>query len=303
MMAVLLAVFAVSRLVEAWPGRLAMAHARRYARRFNLELDGEQADAVARRLGMRSGAGAVGSLVGVLLVWVPGLVWGVGPFVDVSTSARSAIGDEALNVGPMAAVLAFFVGQSLGSAAVAWLEVLHPARTQGPRVARACRPGFGDYVAPVERFGSWLVVAGDAVVVLVLLALQGTVGLPTLPVALTVAAVAAPAVAVGLQEWLAARLVAAPQVAGSPNALAWDDAMRAVTLRDLVFATLVIGVAGPSVLLGTLATGLTGGWPANPAVGVVNGLGLALLVAVAVSATVSTLLAPWRHFRRRLWPV
>jgi len=302
-MAFVLVVFAVGQLVAARPGSAAMARARRHARRIDLELSGEQADMVARRLGMRARVGALGSLVGVFAVWVPGAVWGIGPYADASASVRSAAGDEASFVGPIAATVAFFVGQSVGSAAVAWSEVLRPTRSQGPRVARASRPGFGDYVAPLERVGSWVVVAVDAVFVLVLLALRGPVGLPTLPVGLVVAVVAAPVLAVALQEWLGARLVAAPQAADSPTALAWDDAMRAVTLRDVVTVTLVIGVAGPFALLGTLSDALTGGWPANPAIGVVDALFVALLVALTVTAIVSTALAPWRHFRRRLWPI
>jgi hypothetical protein len=302
-MAFVLAVLAVGQLIEAWPGRAAMAHARRHARRINLELSGEQAGVVARRLGMRARVGALGSLVGVLVVWAPGAVWGVGPFADPSSGARSAAGDATSYLGPIAAMVAFFVGRSVGSAAVAWSEALRPPLPRGPRVARASRPGVGDYVAPVERVGSWLVVAVDAVLVLVLIALRGPVGLPTLPVGLTVAVVIAPAAAVALQEWLAARLVAAPQITTSSTALAWDDAMRAVTLRDVVTVTLAIGLTGPFVLLGVLSSGLTGGWPENPAVGVVDALFVALLVPAAVIALVSTALAPWRHFRRRLWPI
>jgi len=80
-------------------------------------------------------------------------------------------------------------------------------------------------------------------------------------------------------------------------------ALRAVTLRDLVTATLAIGLTGPFVLLGTLSADLTGGWPASPAVGVVDALFLALLLPGTVTAIVSTALAPWRHSRRRLWPI
>ena len=58
----------------------------------------------------------------------------------------------------------------------------------------------------------------------------------------------------------------------------------------------------PLALLNHLTENLEGGWPANAALGLLLGLTLLLLMAVAATALVAVLQQPQRWFRRRLWP-
>jgi hypothetical protein len=91
-------------------------------------------------------------------------------------------------------------------------------------------------------------------------------------------------------------------VAASQSELAWDDALRARTLRDMVTVPLVTGYFALAALIGGVGEGLEGGWPANAAVGWVSGAFLVLLLGGFVMLVVSLVIGPERHFRRRLWP-
>jgi hypothetical protein len=96
------------------------------------------------------------------------------------------------------------------------------------------------------------------------------------------------------------RLLDAAQAAGSDLELAWSDAIRARTLRDVVTVPIAVGTYAtigvlrslrletldPPDLLGKAATGL---------------FALVVVAGAAVFAwSLST--RPHRHFRRRLWP-
>lgn len=267
--------------------RHTQAHA--YARKVDLRLDdGAAGEAVVRRLARRRVTGALGGLV-------------LGVAAAVAAPARDALGDLSL-AAFLLVVMGWFAGYALGSAGAAWYESSRPLPPDR-RLARVTVPGHGDYVAPVERRGAW-VAAGVSAVVGGGVALVDGLGVADLaaPRALVVAAVLVPTLVVVAQELAARWLLGRRQAAATPLDLAWDDALRSLTLRDGVTVAIVAGVYLPLVLLGTVGDGLEGGWPANPAVGWVNGLFALLLVALAAVALASIVLRPERHFRRRLWP-
>ena len=262
-----------------------------FARKVDLGLADRTEEIVTARLDRRERAAVVGGGLGAL---------GAAALVALMTE------DAAAGFRVVGVMLGYFVGHALGYGVVAWREsVSRPA--DGPRLARATVPTHGDYVARHERVSAW-VVAGLAFLgggALLLLgrsdvldgAFRGTV-----PTGFAVAVMGVPALTVVVDELLARRLLDRPQVASTTLELAWDDALRARTLRDMVTVPLTAGFVGLAALLGVVGGRIDGGWPDNPAVGVVSGALILLLLAGAVMAVVSQVLGPERHVRRRLWP-
>jgi len=203
----------------------------------------------------------------------------------------------------LVAVLTYFLGHAVGHGIVAWYEATRPV-PPGARLARATTPTHADYVAGHERVGAWVLAAVSALIAVGLVAADrtGVLELRPLPWALVVVAVVVPPLAIAADELAAARLLRRRQAAATLVELAWDDAMRARTLRDMATVPLVASAYAPLLLLTGIANQLEGGWPANAAIGVANGLLLLLLVGLLGMAVLSAALGPQRHFRRRLWP-
>ncbi|WP_182112991.1 MULTISPECIES: hypothetical protein [unclassified Actinotalea] len=268
-------------------GRAAAADA--YARKVDLTLDPAMAADVGARLARRACLGAV---VGAGLALLPLLLMRPEPAEEGSFPAA------------LLAVLGYFLGAALGSAAVAWYESTRPLAA-GPRIARATTPTPADYVPPFERYGAWAcaVVAALVAVGIVVVDAVGLVDVGRLPVGLLVAVTVVPALVVLAVELAARWLVARRQVAATTLELAWDDAMRARTLRDSATVAIMAGAYAPFALLGVLADGLEGGWPANPAVGLVSGIMLVLFGGLLVMGVWSLAARPERYFRTRLWPL
>ncbi|WP_418605332.1 hypothetical protein [Georgenia sp. SUBG003] len=116
-----------------------------------------------------------------------------------------------------------------------------------------------------------------------------------------VLAAVVPAAAVVLDEAVARRVLATPQRAETTLELAWDDALRARALRDMVTVPLTVGLLAPLVLLGAVGDGIVGGWPENPASGLVSGLMFLVLLVALAACVVSLAQRPERYFRQRLW--
>lgn len=268
-------------------GRLRLAH--RVARKVDLALDEPVGSAVVRRLAHRElVASAVATAAGVaaLLAIAP-----------LDTSGGAAQYDLVW------LVVAVLGGRALGASASAVYETLGRAPRTSVRIARASTPVHGDYVAPIERVGAWVAAAFSGVlsVGLVVVEATGAVDLADPPRTWFVLAVAAPAAAVALDEAVARRVLARPQWAGTTLELAWDDALRARALRDLVTVPLTVGLVAPLVLLGVVGEGLDGGWPENPAVGLVSGLVPLVLLVALVAGAVAATQRPEHYFRQRLW--
>ncbi|WNB86270.1 hypothetical protein [Cellulomonas sp. ATA003] len=206
-------------------------------------------------------------------------------------------------MGGLVALVVAAVGQALGQGVAAWREVARPSGP-GARIARASTPVHSDYVARHERWGAW-VLAGAALAAAVVIAAAPGSGFDVgpLPWALVVATAVVPGPVMAVYEVAAARLLDRPQVATTTLELAWDDALRASTLRDMLGAALAIGLALPVALLSVVSDGLVGGWPGNPAVGLVGGIVAVILGGGMLMVLVSAILEPHRHFRRRLWPL
>lgn len=261
---------------------------RDFARRVDLGMDDAVEATVTARLTRRERAGGAG-----------GLILGVAAAATVA-GATDPTPRDAYRF--FAVFLGYAAGHAIGHGVVAWREsARRPA--DGPRLARATMPTYGDYVARHERVGSW-VAAGIAVVLgaAFLLAGRGDVLDGAVPVALAVAAVVVPPVTVVVDELLARRLLDRPQVATSQTELAWDDALRARTLRDMVGVPLMTGYFAAVALLGEPAVGREGGGSVNTLRGGLNVPFLVLLGGGLVMAVVSARLGPEQHFRRRLWP-
>lgn len=257
----------------------------RYARGVDLDL-GELRAVVEQRLARREQAGAGGGVVGV---WVT-----VGCLAAVGLPSSWIAGLEAVG---------FMAGAAVAYAVVAWRESAGPL-PDGPRIARATAPGHDDYVARHERWGAW-VAAGVATAtagLVVVVDASGVLDLGNVPLGPAAATAVLPWVAVALDALVARRLLDRPQVATSTHELAWDDALRARTLRDLVGAVITVAIVMPVMLLSIIGEGLPGGWPENRAVGVVMGLTAAIVGGAAVMTLVSVVLDPRRHVRSRLWP-
>ena len=172
------------------------------------------------------------------------------------------------------------------------LVATHGLPAPGRRVARDRAVRVADYISPIERAG--------ALIGMLLTALFGVLSLTLGSADARVAVATGVAVAGWLGFELVARLlIARPQSADSALQLAWDDALRADSVRRLA------GASGAVSLLSLL----TATWfethallPADEADGVV----LAILVGV-VAVLVVLRLSPvrtglGRYFRDRLWP-
>lgn len=264
--------------------------AHKEGRRVDLAVPPELEEALGARLGRRAQVGALGGLAVAL----------------VATAVFAAIGFTDGDQTPLlVVVLGYFFGHALGYGGVGWYESSRPVPAAGARVARASEPTVDDYVAPIERRGLW-VSAGVALVVCLLpVAFDGTgdLDLGPVPWGLVAGGAAALVGVVGLVELASRAVLRQRQVATSQLELAWDDAVRARTLRDVVTAGLITSIYVPFGMLGFLGDRLEGGWPANPAVGVVTGVGGLLMGMLAVAVVWSLATQPHRWFRKRLWPV
>ncbi|WP_298455634.1 hypothetical protein [uncultured Cellulomonas sp.] len=278
------AAVAAGALYRTGPRRTRTAHA--FARRVDLGLPPDLEPVVARRLAGRQRAGARGALAGLALL----------------TVGLAAARPDRLAIGGLVALCVAAGGHALGQGAAAWRETTR-VPGDGARIARASTPAHSDYVARHERWGGW-VLAGVSLAVAVAIGAAPRAGLDVgpLPWVLVVAAAVVPAAVMAAYELAAARLLDRPQVAMTPLELAWDDALRSNTLRDMLGAVLALGIGLPLALLAVVGDGLEGGWPANPAVGLVAGAVLVLVCGGLLTTLVSLALEPQRHFRTRLWP-
>jgi hypothetical protein len=269
----------------------AASSAHSFARKVDLGLADHTAEVVTARMVRRERAAIVTGGLGAL-----------GAAALAALTTEEAAGGFRL----LAVVLGLFVGHAVGHGVVAWRESVSRA-ADGPRLARATVPTHGDYVARHERVGAWVVAGLAFLGGAALLLLGGSEVLDgafrgIVPTGFAVAVMGVPALTVVLDELLARRLLDRPQVAATTLELAWDDALRSRTLRDMITVPLTTGYFGLTALLGVVGDRVEGGWPDDPAVGIMAGAFIVLLLGGAVMAVVSLVLGPERHVRRRLWP-
>lgn len=287
-------VFVTYTAIGRWwwaQGDNAASSAHAFARKVDLALADRTEEVVTARLVRRERAAVFGGCLGAL----------------AAAALAAARTDEAASGYRLFGVmLCFLAGRALGFGVVAWRESVSRA-ADGPRLARATVPTHGDYVARHERVSAWAVAVLAFLGAGALLVVERTNGFDdalhgAVPVGLALAVLVVPGLTIAVDEVLARRLLARPQVASTTLELAWDDALRARALRDMVTVPLSAGLFGLLALIGLVGDRVEGTWPEEPAGGIMVGASVLLLVGAAVMAVVSAVLRPERHVRRRLWP-
>ena len=288
--------FVVILYVAASGGVFAITFSRRYrtrrvmrfARSVGLTLPTELERTVGARLIRRQRGGAIGWLIGTLAM--AGVVWsGALPDQGEFTSI--------LFIGTL------FCGMAVGAALTSALH--DPSDDPAVRYARSRSVALEDYIAPIERNGARTAV-GIAVALLLVESALRISGLP-LPLAgpifpLSWLLTALAVLALGFFELVGRRILARGRVAGSPDDLAWDDALRSLVVRDLVAAPLALGLFG--VAYGSVgALNAVSGWLGRDTSLIFVNVGVnVLVIAIAGLALFAIASEPQRYFLRRLWP-
>lgn len=287
LIAVLLASAPLLSSKSAWQREKAL---NRYARRMNLALTTEVRPRVISRIATYERSLLIGGVGGSLAGFGLGLV----------LSHPQNWGDWT----PLTVFIGLGLGVMLATVTTATFSTLRTGPRQ--RIARTSAPRITDYVPPVER---WYTPVALGCAGLVLLGATIALGIRVLHgdelqaagMLLSSGAIlgylgfAAHLVA----QHLTRRVLDAGQPAASQQELAWDDALRAATLRGLQL------LPGSLATLSVLMTFVQlGAQVTNPPefVAVVGAVGLILFVcAVAVALIADAVSRPSQHYRRRLW--
>ncbi|GAB3403315.1 hypothetical protein GCM10027515_14100 [Schumannella luteola] len=258
-----------------------------YARRLGLAIPPQMQQLIERRLARRGRAAGVGVLLGAVAAVPVALLTPEG-------ESRWA------HLVPAAGVFALVASVVAAVAAL----VLRERPGEGMRVARSTEVRLDDYVAPFElNFQRAVVALG------LLGALVGIFAVALQPTLLTTSGAFIATGLVGLVaavafEVIARRLVDAPQPAGSPAELAWNDALRTLGIRDLMLVPSMMGTFSAfGALLVLVVPGSTSALPGQLGAGIAFGVFLIVIVALIVLAAVQYRHgSPLTHFLRRLWP-
>ena len=168
-------------------------------------------------------------------------------------------------------------------------------RIPGRRIARDHAVTVEDYVDPVERRAAWIIAAIALAIGLVDL-IHGGRG----PDALIAATTGFGALAVIAGTALVSRLIVArPQRADTTVLLAWDDALRAATLRFITQSATVIALLS---LVGTLPIAVASTGIRVDREGMQMGTVWAVVAVFVVGGIWGMRQRPARYFLRRLWP-
>jgi hypothetical protein len=240
---------------------------------------------VERRLSRRAVAGALGGLAALPVV------------VAVLSLVEPPAPQDSDFAATFVLVGGYFAGIAVGSAANALTEP-RAAREASVNYARAQAVELSDYVAPLERQGARIAVALSVVLGGVLSVLAATIGDSRGSGFLgAFIIVGLGLLSLVLFEVGSRRLLSRGRPASSPTELAWDDALRASALRDLVTAPIALGTYGLLALGGELANGYGG---ATSVVGTT--VLIAIVVAGFAALVAATVTRPQRYYLRRLWP-
>jgi len=269
------------------------ANVRLLARTVGLALPADTAF-LERNFASRSRASSTGALLGTVLV-VAAIVSGVIPTQDPPN--LGGVAETWLVIG------GFYVGMGLG-AAIRALTARTPAPT-GERFARSGAVDIRDYLAPVDRIGSRIAVAAGVLVLVIAAVVSiGAFGMTSANPVFTVGGlvVLLGVASLVVSEVAARRILDRAQPAASPEALAWDDAIRAATVREIVTAPMSLGVWGALAIGITLTDSFSVGnqWPVGLIV--VNILVAVIAVGIVAAAAYSIASRPQQHYLRRLWP-
>ena len=174
----------------------------------------------------------------------------------------------------------------------------------GDRYARSGAVEVSDYLAPIDLIGTRVAVAIGLVALVAWFALIASgIVTPEALVSVGVAVIALAIISLVVFELATRRIINRGQPVASPTELAWDDALRAMSMRSIASAPMSLGVWGALALSIDLA-GMIG---ANPSVSsgafiVVVGAGIVVFAGIFAAAVVSIATKPQQHYLRRLWP-
>lgn len=223
---------------------------------------------------------------------------GIGASVGLVIGAANLLGGPFAGFGQWLSFGTVLFGLGLGSAVGAYLARPRPA-SAGVRVARARDVRLQDYVTPLELTGARVVVGVTVVTATIVAALIAGRPSETTSFASLVIFTTLAAVSLIVFEVAGRAIVAQPSPADNPTRLAWEDALRADTLRNLVTAPLTFGCAAVALT----AVGAFGALPLTPLSIVLGVVVPMLLIAAAITiAVIATIGRPQQHFLRMLWP-
>lgn len=267
--------------------------AERLSRRLGLALPEETAEreAILRGTRRRTRWSLIGAALGYLIT-VAGLLFATsaGVLPDLGTGI----------------VWTGLAGLVLGGAIATLCVVLgtrHPIDPTRPRVAHARRTELRDYLDPIELGGARVAAALGAGVTVVALILPGATwtisGQALAPAILALGGL----IGLLLLELGGRRVVLArPRVADTPTALAWDDATRAVELRALATAPIMMG-SYALIFSGFAALGAGLRMLPDVAAGILINVSFYVILAVLVTVLVLAISRkPEQFYLRRLWP-
>ena len=264
----------------------------RYARKVNLAITPQVRPQVIRRIVTVERAAIAGSGCGAIL----GLALGI------------ALGDRWLTgMGGSSTPLLILISAALGAvvAPACTAAVLSCQRRPGPRIARVSSPEVSDYVPELERWSAPVALIGAGCTLAAgWIGLQSGVlssdSLSAGQVFTTVGAVLGYLALIGFIAGivLRRRVLQTGQPAATEQELAWDDALRANTLRGMAQLPFVLALA--SILVTVLDVGTR-----TVPQGLLGLLGVTGLLTIMVLSTVGIVLdvssRPSQHYWRRLW--
>ncbi len=277
------------------------ASAERLARRVNLRLDDAVRPQVERFERRRQAGSAVGAALG-------------------ATTALLLM-PEGSDIVAFLVMIGVFGGVTVGVAlaALGHLRRARSAPAAGATGASASPVASTGRLSPVdvddlvprgERYGLRYSAVGAAAVTLAALAVLLPIGglmpesEPTVIASLALLAIGIAAV-IGWE--LAARRIARIRpVSGDVQALAWSDALRSLTLRDMVAFPLAACLYGPLTLLLATNIGAIDSMTRSIVGFLLSGI---VIVAAIIAVTLAIMDAsptsgrsPAQHYQRRLWP-
>jgi nitrate reductase gamma subunit len=263
-----------------------------YVQEANLPLTPDVRPAVVKRIVARERSAVIGILGGGTL----GFLF----YILLPDSLQQQLGFGLYITSVLFALFGILIGLSTAPVVIGVSLVSRP-RT-GPRVARATTPTIADYVPRFERWTATAAVAAVAIVLpygLVTVGPRARAELPPLHLSFGAiyAYVAVATYAIG--KILSYRIVRTSQAAASEKELAWDDALRASTLRDLTkepFSLAVFAVFYLTLDITLSAAGSSHG--SAVLLYTILGLGLAVVLATPI---VELFTQPKQHYWRRLW--
>jgi len=251
-----------------------------------LAVPAELTAVLAARLTRRSLITWLGSLLGLAAVVVAVLLGLVTPSGDFSNASDIWL-------------IAGGIVTGLAAGAIVNALTLTSVVPSGERFARSGAVEVSDYLAPIDLIGSRVAVAIGAAALAVWIGLATTGAIAAEPlVTVGVVVIALSGVSLVAFELATRRIRDRGQPVASPAELAWDDALRAMSMRSIASAPMCLGIWGALAICIDLATVAT----TDAAFATAVAAGVVVFVAIFIAAAVSIATKPQQHYLRRLWP-